>query len=231
MTCCKEHKKSCSGTPASTNFQNLGARSSPGLQSLPSWKTFQFRSSDESDDDDSIGDGWKLDEEMKRAVEQSEWLHKELSDGGLRDIIAYVVSQSSTPRRSGQNRNALELAQQRFPHFKVFLDKLLVVAGILNREHQHNLNGVDGNGEISFEEESLEEWLKRDWSGDTVPPQLSLKPVIRKIPFFEAVDFSTDSSASSEEEDADSEISSHETSPSFSGESISDDDVTDNETQ
>jgi hypothetical protein len=135
----------------------------------------------------------KLIDEMMCALEQSEWLRKQLQDGGLRDLMRQIVE--------SRDNEALRQVQQRFPHFQVFLDKLLVVAGVLEREN----NAEDGKGEDEIE--PLQEWLERDWSQDSAPPQLSLKPLRRKMPVFQPVDVSSSSNeedgSSSEEESSD----------------------------
>jgi hypothetical protein len=192
VLCCKEHKKICAGK--STDEQTISSTSkSPFLLNLaplepPHRKRRHGVIGD--DDEDSLEDGWKLTDEMKRAVEQSEWLHKQLQDGGLRDLMLQIVESKDV--------EALRQVQQRFPHFQVFLDKLLVVAGVLEREN----DAADGEDEL----EPLQEWLARDWSQDSAPTQLSLKPLRRKMPVFQPVDVS---SSSNEEDDASSvEVSS-----------------------
>ncbi len=122
-------------------------------------------------DDEDLDEGWKITDDMKKAVENSSWLRQQLQDGGLRDLMQKIVA-------SGDG-----LQQQRYPQFQVFVDKLLVLAGILERE--------DG------ENEPLEEWLEQDWSHD--PPPLSLRPLRRKLPVFQPVDISSTEEESSED--------------------------------
>ena len=142
---------------------------------------------------------------MKTAVERSEWLRRQLQDGGLRTLIRQVVD-------SGGNPDALRLVQERFSQFQAFIDKLLVVAGVLGREQ-------DPKNEEE-EEEPLDEWLERDWSQDPAPHQLSLKPWRRKMPVFQPVDAS--SSSSEEEEDSADEDSSSNSSEGESEEAEED---------
>ena len=139
------------------------------------------------DDDDDLDEGWKITDEMKQALENSPWLRKQLQDGGLREVIRQVVA-------SGEGLESQQQQQHRFPQFQVFLDKLLVVAGVLEREDDTN--------------EPLEEWLESDWGQhNNNPPPLSLKPLRRKLPTFPPVDVSSSDDEEVEVEDKNDEDS------------------------
>jgi zinc finger HIT domain-containing protein 3 len=199
VACCKEHKKQCPLTPPEASSQdfpcnkatkNTFASLDLNQLELPLRRKPKF----EDDGDSSLDDDWKLTDEMKRAVEQSDWLRTQLqSDGGLRTVIRQIAT--------SRNAETMQHAQQRFPNFRVFLDKLMVVAGILEREH-----GIDEE-----DMEPLDEWLKRDWSQDPSPSLLSLKPLPKRMPDFLPVDLSStsedengtnDGTASSDSEDS-----------------------------
>ena len=193
VVCCKEHKTICAGKLPDElpTCKNAGSPVLANLAPLSSSTRNRKRGlvGNEDEDEDSLDDSWKLTDEMKLAVEQSEWLRKQLQDGGLRGLIRESVESGSV--------ECLRQVQQRYPHFQVFLDKLLLVAGVLEREK--DMDDVT---------EPLDEWLERDWSqNSSAPPQLSLTPLRRKIPTFKPVDVSSSSSyaeddASSSEEDA-----------------------------
>lgn len=178
-------------------------------------------SSDDEDDDSSLEDGWEITESMKVALRNSMWLRHELRDGGLRDMIASVVksrktlkryeteqrSQSyrprhryaSAPTKPHHPHEVLAAQKSENRHFRVFTDKLLVLADVLERQEGPTLEteGLTSNQHHPRNEEELEEWLRRPWDPTVPPPVLALKPRMRKvIPKFEPIDIS-----SSEDED------------------------------
>ena len=156
----------------------------------------------DDDDDDSLDEEWKITESMKSALKHSDWLRMELKDGGLRNLIKGIVTSSG-----GQKHLALKQVKERYPVFQSFLDKLLVLAGVLERQ--------DGD-----EEESLEEFLERDW--DEERPALSLLPILRrKMPVFEPVHHSSSESDENESSSEEGEESSSSTSTSSSSSSSS----------
>jgi hypothetical protein len=195
VACCKEHKLICPQKPpeaiailpASSNLKDVAFVS----LNLPKRKPHVGRRSrygnDDDEEEDSLSDELKLTDDMKRAVEQSDWLRTQLqADGGLRNVIRQIAE--------SRNVENLQHVQQRFPNFQVFLDKLLVVAGVLERGNESHEEAM----------EPLDEWLERDWSQDPVPPHLYLKSLRRTIPKFEPVDYS---SSSEDEIDKDEDAS------------------------
>ena len=202
VVCCKEHKKTCSQKPPETSSNGSSANGNNGT--LASFNLLQFRPSngrkgrcDNDDDDNSLEDEWKLTDEMKRAVEQSDWLRAQLqADSGLRNVIRQIAE--------SRNAESIQQAKERFPSFQSFLDKLMVVAGILEREQE-----LDDK-----EPEPLDEWLQRDLSQDPTPPRLSLKLLRRRMPDFQPVDLS---SSSEEENDHDESNSSLDENDSTDG--------------
>ena len=183
VSCCKQHKENCTGNPPEmqqTKSVPFFAPSRP-----PSHGNHRYGS--DNDDDDSSDEGWKITDSMKSALKNSDWLKNELNDqAGLKELISQIVV--------SKNKEALSQAQERYPNVRVFLDKLLVVAGVLKREEDENDN------------ESLSEWLERNWANDPQPPMLTLKPIPRSIvPMFEPVHASSSSSSSSSDEEEEEE--------------------------
>lgn len=199
VACCKEHKHVCVGKPLT---QTKSTTTSPVFSALP-LQGREYRHNDYSSDDESLDEGWKITDSMKSALDRSEWLGKELkNNGGLQELISQIVIT--------KDPQVLQRAQERYPNFRVFLDKLLVVAGILERQKE----------EDSDEEESLSDWLKRDWQNEkNIQPMLTLKQIPRKIPVFEPVDqLSSSSSSSGTDESESEEETSSSDSSSDSGE-------------
>lgn len=145
----------------------------------------------EEEDDDELDEGWKITKEMMDVMDKSTWLKQELQDGGLRQIIAQIDAESNRVTNSGKTsqEEALEKAKSKYKPFEGFVDKLLVITGILEREETE-------------EKEEMEDWLERD-SDDLGP--LALKPVPRKIPMKlpAVLDDSDESVVDSSSEDSD----------------------------
>jgi hypothetical protein len=112
-------------------------------------------------DDDDLEEGWKITSEMKQAMQQAEWLRNELKDGGLQQIIAGIQAAPNVAMKRNQTLTKQEIelhrTKQDNPQFQKFLDKLLVLTGVLEREDP---------------EQSLEEWLNAD-----VTTLLCLRPI------------------------------------------------------
>jgi hypothetical protein len=242
VQCCRKHKEICPGKPPEET-----SKASPN-------HTEYENHSEEGDgsesDDESVEEGWKITDEMKEAIQKSSWLHDELQDGGLRDMIAQVVRASkrkSTPRnkyhqhhnrrhhsslsatvRHDPSHDALLEKRKDNPNFNIFCDKLLVLAGVLERQGNESdrVDAVSSNVPCAAAASpsptttypppggrELEQWLKQKWEPDHPPPMLALKPIRKKaIPKFEPIDVS--SSSSSENEEASDDDSSNEDSSS-----------------
>ncbi len=166
---------------------------------------------------------------MKGALRNSTWLRSELQDGGLRDMIASVVKserkyKSYHKKQRNHPRNHKRNAQQpKHPHedlaskrqtnqnFDCFMDKLLVLTDVLERQEE-TLDLETGqqklaNGASNRNEEELEEWLRCKWDPKLPRLALALRPRQKKaIPKFEPVE--DVSSSSSSEDDYDDETSS-----------------------
>eukprot|EP00804_Cyclotella_cryptica_P013495 CCRYP_017220-RC/>CCRYP_017220-RC protein AED:0.19 eAED:0.27 QI:0/0/0.5/1/0/0/2/412/238 len=117
---------------------------------------------DNDDENDSHDDepGLNITPDMKKRLQQSTWLRKELQDGGLRHLIGMIDAASDDDEENGDNnkrfhskkarRNAHEeitprvLALARIknshPKFASFIDRLLLTAGVLQPAE-----GTDGD--------------------------------------------------------------------------------------
>lgn len=111
----------------------------------------------ETDDDDP---GFNITSEMKKRLEQSTWLRKELQDGGLRYLIGSIDAASDDETKhiktySGKKNSQIEgitprvlaLARSKSSHpkFASFIDQMLLTAGVLqpaDGDNEGNLNLV-----------------------------------------------------------------------------------------
>jgi hypothetical protein len=138
-------------------------------------------------------------------MDRSDWLRKELKDdGGLRQIIFRVMNASDKVEKHGRTPQEEELDRSKadYPPFGNFMDKLLVLAGILERQL----------GDDEEELPPLGEWLQEHLDREELQQSLALKPIPRRtMPVFEPVansdssseDASDNSASSSESEDSD----------------------------
>eukprot|EP00984_Skeletonema_dohrnii_P002201 scaffold754_cov133-Skeletonema_dohrnii-CCMP3373.AAC.6 len=172
-------KQQSNHTAAASTTANSSSVTEPQSKYLPAAAFAQASSSSSqpnkkrmrrpNDDDDSDNDepGWNITEEMKQMIQRSEWLRKELEDGGLRHLIEQIDAASDVEeeedngnnnnRRKNWGRNAnkngntdisqrvLTLARTRHSHpkFATFMDRLLVTAGVLT-------DGGGGGGEANL---------------------------------------------------------------------------------
>jgi hypothetical protein len=172
------------------------------------------------DDDDSLEEGWKITQEMMDTMDKSDWLRKELkNDGGLRQIIFRIMTASD---KVGTTRNGctpqeeqLDQSKNDFPPFGNFMDKLLVLAGILERQPQQQEPQQQG-GDVPEEILApLSEWLQEHQDREELQQSLALKPIPRRtMPIFEPVDAdaSSDSDSASSSESGSEESSDQDDS-------------------
>ena len=183
------------------------------------------------DYDDDLETGWKITEDMVNAMHNSTWLREELADKGLQHLITRIASASPSVTGGGSRNNhnkkggnattaaAATTAQEQLldeltssnPQFKLFLDKLLVTTGILERQ------GSDANVDLS-------EWLRLGPQNDG-PMQLQLKPLpsgrVASVPETSSNsrnsdDRHEDHPSSSSDDDDDDDDASSDASCSFS---------------
>ena len=220
IACCRTHKeKGCAAAAAAAATTSTTTNKNKyGGEVNASWKQ-TLDSLDPSDWEEAfedLDDGWKLTTAMKDALHKSSWLQDELQDQGLRQLLVKVVAASQNTTLSGGSRRIqteqeqlLQQLKESNPAFGAFVDKVMVIAGVLERE------GKDADS-------ILEEWLST-----TKPPlSVGLKPLSRRQPIFKPIaellqdDNSQEgshkdrncSSSSSEEENSDDASSSSSSS-------------------
>jgi len=147
-----------------------------------------------SEEDEDLAEGWKITEEMMDKMDNCDWLRTELEDGGLRQIIHQVCEASNTVAHGQKTHQelALEQAKANYPNFDRFMDKLLVLTGVLERQETED-------------DLTLKEWLELNEEEALGP--LALVPLPRKqrtlvVPQ-DAADDSSSSSDDSDESDSD----------------------------
>lgn len=168
MKCCKEHKEKCPALIKNNNVKNSAESQSNNdhddeIKSQPS----KYLPSDEltadpienamrrrkmiddgdSDDDSIEEDEWRISKEMMDRLDSSAWLRKELTDGGLRQVIAAIDNANWDDQKHEKKKRkhfsidqtreltpreaALERAKHSNPKFAKFVDKLLLTVGVL----------------------------------------------------------------------------------------------------
>lgn len=106
-------------------------------------------------DFNDLAPDWKITQDMKDALDNSTWLRLELEDPGLRALLTRIVhtpyetpaSTTTTSRRRGTAQRAptsqreLVLGELRETHAPLghFVDKTLVLAGVLQRSDDANM--------------------------------------------------------------------------------------------
>jgi hypothetical protein len=191
VACCKKHKEICFKEKSQAK-EKVAPKNTPSKyqhddSTVSLHQSFSRRRENMDDDDDnaSLDEDWKITEEMKNSLKHSEWLRNELKDGGLRNLIFQVVI------ANGDRKHLLlQQLKERYTNFKIFLDKMLLVTGVLECQEQN-----------SDEEDTLE----RDWTDH--PPVLALKQTSRPKLMFEPIQHSSSSSSSSEGSETSSEKS------------------------
>lgn len=172
VKCCKEHQEKCSKTKDdikceksncdSQDYSNLVSTqqskylSAERIAHDPLESKIRRRSVlDQEDGVDFEEDGCRITKEMMDKIDDSSWLRNELSDGGLRQIIAEIDDADEKCMVSRNERNkiqkrchfsdvhkqspreiALENAKLANSRFKKFIDKLLVTAGVVIQEEK-----------------------------------------------------------------------------------------------
>jgi hypothetical protein len=170
----------------------------------PNQNALHRRTQLEENDEDDVDEGWKITRDMMDSMNQSTWLKRELEDGGLRQMIYEIDSASNKLNPSGitDQEDALQKFKCKYPHFRGFVDKLLVTCDVLERQ--------------DTSAEDMAAWLNRT-ENDLGP--LALKPIPRRgqpieLPPMVNSDDGDDASPSSEEissvEEADTDTSSED---------------------
>jgi len=184
IQCCRTHKENGCSPMDSINSNPTPSddpkTTNPTSKYLPQQELakrakiplHQANPAQESTDEDQE-EGWRMTESMTKKMESSEWLKNELQDVGLRHLISGVVAVPDTAARKNSTitKQGEELDQAMIdnPRFKRFVDKLLVVTGVLER------HGRDGPNQ---ETNGLDDWLRSEAEDTTT--RLVLKPIERK---------------------------------------------------
>jgi hypothetical protein len=164
VACCRDHKQNtCQGTTeASSSTKTSRYLPSDLLTRDPIEGAKQQRLQQQIDED--LDEGWKITQEMMNTMDKSDWLREELTDGGLRQLIHQVCTASTnvaSTRGKTFQEEELEMLQSKYSNFRVFLDKLKVLTGVLERPDDYH--------------ESTEDWLKHAQGYNMGP--LALKPL------------------------------------------------------
>lgn len=111
---------------------------------------------DDDENDEELEEGWRITADMMDMMQNSEWLRKELEDGGLRQIIAEIDSADFEDNNSLNNNHrhhtkkpklsaepdltrreiALMKSKQTNHKFAEFIDKLLLLTGVLQKDNR-----------------------------------------------------------------------------------------------
>ncbi|KAG7343733.1 hypothetical protein IV203_021741 [Nitzschia inconspicua] len=242
VVCCRKHKQICPGIPPPP--PQVDEKESSRTEQDSDGDNQNSSDDVDDDDDESLEDGWKITDEMKQALHNSSWLRNELkNNSGLRTIMKDIVKRSKqktqrmtqlrnnnnnrvgnihTHRRRHQYKNNDDSAHEilldkRRNHsdFDEFCDKLLVLAGVLERQDPDNTTSGTGTGNFSSNAHEMEEWLQQQkWNHHPnlqPPPVLVMKPLVKKrtaIPKFEPVDVSSSSTTDDDDDDSDTDAAS-----------------------
>jgi len=173
VKCCKEHKESCPALKSTdgSSYDKMNARKCAAklssIDGTPSQSeeiskylsaeqltrdplensVRRRRMLDESDEEDDLDDSWRITRDMMDRIDNSEWLRKELSDGGLRQIIAQIDMANDNMDNYERGRRkrpklgtepdpspreiALMKAKHTNPKFSNFVDRLLLTSEVL----------------------------------------------------------------------------------------------------
>lgn len=199
VKCCKEHKEKCPALIQDETKETTDNNDVQDKSNLPSdacaKKTSKYLSADDltrdplenaarrrnmldEDDEDLEEDGWRITKEMMEKIDSSEWLRKELADGGLRQVIAEIdaaddeageqyIRQRKRPKLGAMPEpSPREVSLMKGRHvnhqFSGFIDRMLVTAGVL----------VEGN-------KTVEQELSSVLLGDEHIGMVALAPVVK----------------------------------------------------
>lgn len=132
MKCCRIHKANCNvekPVDVTSNRKKYDTVISPFRKSP--------RSSIVLNEEDMEGEeGWILTPSMENSMKNSDWLKEELKDGGLRRMIQDILnSEGGFLGRS----EALKEAKQKNQCFSYFVDKMLLLTGILTEQESGDI--------------------------------------------------------------------------------------------
>jgi DNA-directed RNA polymerase subunit F len=109
------------------------------------------RSSQGNNNAEDWEEGWMITSEMKTRIQTNEWLRTELRDCGLRHLLVQIYEAPNVVSKNKRNHGAdaqteqeqvLEKIKEENPQFKSFLDKLSLVAGVLEYSGPAKINDL-----------------------------------------------------------------------------------------
>lgn len=149
VACCKAHKETCS-----PNLTTAAAAATTNKINTDFQRSKYYLPPSSREDDDSLlrptkcskrpfsmeeqeeEELWHITEDMKQTLNNSQWLRKELSDGGLRQLITEIDSSGIS---SIERSEALHDAICKNSNFRGFVDQLLVTTGVIVKEEDDRL--------------------------------------------------------------------------------------------
>jgi hypothetical protein len=149
---------------------------------------------------EDLDESWKINDRMIQLMHGSEWLRNELQDSGLRHLILKIMAASNIVGKNEETEQeqAIEQIKLDYPHYKRFIDKLLVLTGVLERQKE--------DAEVE-----MKEWLEGELD-DRHP--LVLKPIAGRPKV--ALPKNNEESSDDDSDDSSSEASSSDDSDSAS---------------
>lgn len=219
VKCCKDHKVTCipriqrnvdiDNQTSGESHRNSVVASFNGTRTVSKYLAAEELTQDpllnsvkrkkmlRENEDDPEDEGWRITQEMMDRIDKSEWLRKELADGGLRQIIAQIdnadddyYEETTSRKRNGQqgkrkkllggvkdyehepSPRELELmkAKRLNPNFANFIDRLMLIAGVLVESDKKTV------------EQEVVTYLNAHGHGDEPPSNmgvLSLAPIVK----------------------------------------------------
>lgn len=210
VVCCRKHKEeSCNKeTEEKVAASAAGAAKAGALPpkskymggNLPTDAVPKRRTERDSNPYEDLDESWKMTEQMVQLMHGSEWLRTELQDSGLRHLILNIMAASTVvgENEETEQEQLIEQIKVDYPHCKRFIDKLLVLTGVLERQKEDA--DVD-----------MKEWLEGELD-DRHP--LVLKPIAGRPKI--ALPKDNDESSDGDSDDSSSEATSSDSSISAS---------------
>ena len=218
VDCCRTHKKTGCGE-GTTNKASSKTTTSKYLPDCPATTLrVRKRPRETASHDDNDDPGWQVTEKMKQAVKDSEWLRNELANDNdkiLKRLLVQVYEASNRVTRRNsrhtEQHQVLEHLKSTNPQFRHFLDKLMVLTGVLERQ------GTDADV-------PLMDWLSAASSeSKTNLYPLVLKPLVRMEPTGRADSEDADEMSSSSSSTSVASVDDNSSDESGDGSEDSDD--------
>lgn len=202
MACCRVHKQTDPPCEKKETFapQKRKSKYMPVDHQITSTSSrpTTHKHTKHSHNYEDLEEGWKMTNEMTQKMHRSQWLHTELQDTGLQSLIQQIATASNAvsrhPNQPTEQERLLKQLKHEYPQFRKFIDKLLVMTGILLRQN---------------DDTPLDTWLQQEHSIEDHEErqQLVLMPMpsrraSRKLPGPQESSSSSDGDDSSDEGDS-----------------------------